>query len=186
MTKGSFKTRLATALLVVGVVGLSPGRAHATLIGASVHATYRVPDFGTVAADGGTQTIAVGTVFVFSPLVTITFSASQITITNPTPGEFPPFTFNGPDLTFLSGPAITGVTEDAASSPIFAPGSVLNFSSNDINVNLAGTCSSCVGGEEIILDVNTAAAVPEPASIALLGTALLGFGALKWRKSGAE
>lgn len=89
-------------------------------------------------------------------------------------------------MAFLSGPAITNVTEDAASTPAFATGSVVSFSANDINVNLANTCSACVGGEQIILDVTTAgAAVPEPASLALFGTALFGFGVLR-RRSGAK
>jgi hypothetical protein len=169
---------LAAALLAAGAVSLSPGQAYADLIGASVHATYRYPNFATVAQDAGTQTIALGTVFDLSSFgdIDITFSASEITITNLSSGKFIANTFNGPDLAFLSGPAITNVTEDAASSPAFATGSVLNFSANDINVNLSGTCGSCVGEEQIILDVTTAsAAVPEPASLALLGTALAGL-----------
>jgi hypothetical protein len=174
---------LAAALLAAGAVGLSPGQAYADLIGDSVHATFRFPVFTSVFQDAGTQTIAVGTVFDFSTSasVDITFSASQITITNLTPGAFFPASFFGPDLAFLSGAAITNAIEDAASSSAFAAGSVLNFSANDINVNLSGTCGSCVGGEQIILDVTTAAAVPAPAlgsgaaGLAVLGVALAFF-----------
>lgn len=143
--KSSLRIVLAAVLLAGAAVGLSPGQAQADLIGASVHATYRYQDFATVEDDAGTRTIAAGTVFDLSANVTITFSASQITITNTTPGEFNSTSFNGPDLAFLSGPVITNVTEDAASTPIFATGSVLRFSANDINVNLSGTCSACVG-----------------------------------------
>src|SRR5438045_2247298 len=136
--KGILKAVLMIVLLAAGLFGLSPGRANADLIGASVHATFRLPDFATVFSDGGTQTIAAGTVFDFSSCcsLTVSFSASQITITNTTSGPFNvPGTFEGLDLVFLSGPAITGVTEDAASTPIFATGSVVNFSANDINLN---------------------------------------------------
>jgi hypothetical protein len=171
---------LAAALLAAGAGGLTPGQAYANLIGDSVHATYRFPDFATVFQDLGTQTIAVGTVFdvtaaPFGP--TATFSASQITITNNDPTGFVISAFNGFDFAFLSGTAITNVTEDPTSNSSFAMGSVLNFSANDISLNLAGTClSNCAGGEKIILDVTTAtAAVPEPASLALLGTAVAGL-----------
>jgi PEP-CTERM motif len=148
------------------------------LIGDSVHATYRFPDFTTVDIDGGTQTIATGTVFSFDDLVTITFSASEITITTEVTGFNPYDPFNGPDLAFLSGPAITNVTEDSASTPSFATGSVLSFGANDINVNLGGTCATrCVVGEKIILDVTTAGAssVPEPSTWAMM---LIGFAGL--------
>lgn len=182
------RSLLRTMLVAAGAIVLSLGRANAGLIGDSVHATYLYPNFGTVFLDGGTQTIIAGTVFF--PLgttdFTITFSTSQIIITNNTAGAYPSVSFVGPDLAFLSGPAITGVTEDATSTPSFATGSVLSFGANDINVNLAGTCGSCVNGEQIILDVTTAAAVPEPANLILLGTALFGFCIFRRRKPGAK
>jgi hypothetical protein len=83
----------------------------------------------------------------------------------------------------LSGAAFVSVTEDPLSSPLFAPGSVLTFSSNNISLNIAGTCTGCVGGEKIILDVVQAAAVPEPVSVALLAVSLLGFAVMRRRRS---
>ena len=180
--KGLFKHVVMAALLVGGAVGLIPRQAYAGLIGASVHGTYRFDNFQTIFQDGGTQTIAAGTVFDLSTQggVTVTFSDTQITITNLTPGQFFPSAFNGPDLAFLSGAAITNVTVDAASSQLFVVGSVLDFSADDIHVNLSGTCGNCTGGEKIILDVTTASTVvPEPASLTLLSSALLGFGIIR-------
>ncbi len=143
------------------------------MIGAVVHSRFLYPNTGRVLVDGGTQTISNSTVFDFG-ITTVSFSDTQITGTNASSGAFNSTAFNGIDLAFLSGPTITSVTEDASSSLLFAPGSVLTFTGNDIMLNLAGTCNGCVGGEQIILNVTTATAIPEPAAMAVLGVGLLG------------
>lgn len=98
------KSLLAAALLAAGTVGWAPGQARADLIGDTVHVTYRGPNFGTVSEDAGTQTIAAGTVFNFPvALVSITFSASQITIADTSPTGFSPATSTAP--TWPSCPA---------------------------------------------------------------------------------
>ncbi len=167
--------------LSLGLLAAGSGGAEASLIGSVVHGQYLLPDTGTVFIDAGTQTIANGTVFSFNT-ITAAFSDTQITVTNPD-GAFRPTPFNGIDLAFLSGAAITSVTEDPASSPPFAAGSVLTFTSNDIRLNLSGTCGACVvHGTKIILDVTTVSAIPEPSAMALLGVGLLGLGITARRK----
>jgi hypothetical protein len=157
----------------------------ATLIGAVVHGLYLFPDTATIVSDAGTPTIANGTVFNFGrrTFTTATFSNTEITVTN-TGGLYSTASFNGVDLSFVSGPAITSVVEDPASSSLFAPGSVLTFTANDIRLNLSGTCGACarLTAYSIILDVTTTPTVPLPTTLPLFATGLGALGLLGWRR----
>jgi PEP-CTERM motif len=178
------KLWVVTAMAAAALVG-NFGTSKANLIGDTVHVEYLFPNSGTVSKDFGSFVVtgSENLINTFND-ESLMFSSSQITLTNLTPGAFIASPFDGYDVQLLLGAAFVSVTEDPLSSALFATGSVLTFSSNDLKLNIAGTCTGCVGGEKIILDVVQAAAVPEPASLALLATGLLGFGLLRRRRKG--
>ena len=97
--------------------------------------------------------------------------------------------FNGIDVSFTGAPTITNVTVDPTSTILPVPFSGLPASSSSgftfigdsVLFNLAG--DSVTAGQQLILDVQAGpSTVPEPASVILLGTVLLGGVAFVRRK----
>lgn len=162
------------AFATLGLIVGSAQRAEAGLVGDTVQVQLLFPDTSTVLDTYGPFTITGSKTFTSSDGVTsISFSDSQIIVTNLTPDQFDTTNFDGYLVQLISGPSFLNAVLDQTSSTSFASGSVLSFSADSISLNYAGTCAGCVGGEQIVIDVTTA--VPEPSSWAMM---MLGFAAL--------
>ena len=165
------RLRVALTALFLSLSFLSTS-ALADLIGSNVTGTLYYPDLSTVYA-GPVGPVVVGAGIEFPSLAfdgTLDITGTQIIWTATLAENYGPGTFNGFDLLFTGAPTITNVTVDGSTT--LSPVS-FSFSGNDVKLNLAGL--SATAGQKTVLDIQTTvSAVPEPTSVILLLTTLLG------------
>lgn len=175
--------RTIQILATFGLTALSTAQiAQAGLIGAQVTYDYFFPFPLPIAIVFSlpTQTITPSTSLVDTVGdITTTFGNNQIIVTNNESGSFVSVPFNGPGYLF-SGVTIANVTIDPASAADFL--GVPSFTANDIMVNFAGLPTVPVGAQFILDVTSSLPLIPEPASIAVLGAALVGMGLIRCRR----
>lgn len=169
--------RILMAVLALAVVAVIP--AHATLLdGQTVHLTYEFPNQGTI-YNGNAYDLLVGPGFEInnfpSPdhVVNVDFSDTNILTTFNFSSTFTPTAFNGFHVFDGLGliPAFTSVTINPATTLAGLDGSRISFDADNIWVNWQGLAFNT----ETVVSIDlTGAAVPEPTTLVLLGSGIIG------------
>jgi hypothetical protein len=109
----------------------------------------------------------------------ITFQYLSSGTWSDSPLSLPPTIYNGINLLFIGGPTITSVTIDSATNMVGFNSSYISFTGNDIEIDwhlLSFTPDTIVK-----LDLNSTT-TPEPGSMILFGTGVLGVAGVIRRK----
>jgi hypothetical protein len=182
---------LVVAVFAAAIAVLGGRPAEAGLLGKQLDAVYYAPDLGTPYANAGftppsfvvgpgqeTDGVVEGVTHLLVDFDDTTLTVTlTTTLTAPTWNSAP---FNGIVFTSPGLLGIAGATVDPATTMAGFDDSRVSFNADQILVNWNGL--SYVDGTVVKIDFEFAA-VPEPASLALLGAALAGMGLARRRFS---
>ncbi len=179
--------RALTKVLLAAAMFAAPQAAQAQWGGQTIGGQYYFPTAGSLYEDRGTAAVGAGTEFTFFGLVTADVSANQVVIAFLCGGTcgFTPAAFNGVRLYDPNGflADITSASLNAATTMTGFTASRLSYDANNLWVNMESLPGG--GAERIVIDVNAVVATPEPASIVLLATGLIGVIGVARRKRNA-
>jgi hypothetical protein len=172
------------AIVSIVSTALPFGAAQAGLIGQTVTGNYYFPDLGTIALPGGAQLVSPTATYVFGtgvPNVTAIVSDTDIRLNFDASGSFNPATFSGPVFTFGTPDIINVILSGLSNVPGFTAADI-SFSNNTIALNLQNVAIPDGSDFIDIVITTSAAAVPEPSTLALFGAGLLAVMGFGWRR----